>query len=224
VATKKSIKQRILEILSQNVGKYVKSDDITKELLSTEWARSLRTLRAEGWDISSYDHQEKGYILRSLKKKESEKNRVAINRKLRYQILHRDNSRCQKCGVSATEGAKLHIDHKIPVDWGGITVEENLWTLCEDCNLGKKNLFGDLEDDVMKQVVMEESGHYRIKKYFELKPDTPVDPDELAVISNIRDWTRTLRNVRQKEKMDIDWVAKEKGYPKGYYIYRKNGK
>ncbi len=221
MAKKKSIKTRILEILSSNVGKYVKSDDITKTLLKTEWARSLRTLRAEGWDISNYDSQEKGYILHSLTKRDSFKNRISINQKLRYKILHRDNSRCQKCGASAQDGVKLHIDHKIPVDWGGETNEENLWTLCEECNLGKKNLFGDLDDEVMKQVIMEDSGHYRIKKYFELKPDTPIQPDELSVVSNIRDWTRTLRNVRQKENMEIDWVAKEKGFPKGYYIYRK---
>lgn len=59
--------------------------------------------------------------------------------RLRHKILKRDNYRCVLCGWSAEDGVKLHIDHKIPVSKGGLTVEENLRTLCEACNLGKSN-------------------------------------------------------------------------------------
>ena len=58
---------------------------------------------------------------------------------LRYDILKRDNFRCQICGATANDGLRLHVDHIIPVSKGGKTIESNLRTLCERCNLGKSN-------------------------------------------------------------------------------------
>lgn len=58
---------------------------------------------------------------------------------LRYNILKRDNFRCQICGATASDGAKLHVDHIIPVSKGGKTTPDNLQTLCERCNMGKSN-------------------------------------------------------------------------------------
>jgi len=56
---------------------------------------------------------------------------------LRYDILKRDNYKCQICGRTQADGVKLHVDHIIPIAKGGKTVPENLQTLCQDCNLGK---------------------------------------------------------------------------------------
>lgn len=56
---------------------------------------------------------------------------------LRYDIMKRDNYKCRICGITAREGAKLHIDHIIPVSKGGKTEPDNLQTLCKTCNLGK---------------------------------------------------------------------------------------
>lgn len=56
---------------------------------------------------------------------------------LRYDVLRRDNFRCQLCGSSAKDGVKLHVDHILPVSKGGKTEMSNLRTLCERCNLGK---------------------------------------------------------------------------------------
>lgn len=58
---------------------------------------------------------------------------------LRFDILKRDGYSCQICGSSASDGVKLHIDHKIPVSKGGLTQKDNLWVLCDRCNLGKSN-------------------------------------------------------------------------------------
>ncbi len=63
--------------------------------------------------------------------------RAKMTPKLRYQVLERDNFRCVRCGASAADGVKLHVDHIIPVSRGGKTVMSNLQTLCETCNLGK---------------------------------------------------------------------------------------
>lgn len=56
---------------------------------------------------------------------------------LRYDVMHRDQFRCQLCGATAEDGVKLHVDHILPVSKGGKTELSNLRTLCERCNMGK---------------------------------------------------------------------------------------
>lgn len=58
---------------------------------------------------------------------------------LRYDIMRRDGFKCQLCGASAKDGVRLHVDHIIPVSKGGKTEPSNLRTLCERCNLGKRD-------------------------------------------------------------------------------------
>jgi hypothetical protein len=60
---------------------------------------------------------------------------------LRIKILTRDKFCCVFCGHSPSTmfGIKLHIDHIIPIAKGGKTEENNLRTLCSDCNLGKSD-------------------------------------------------------------------------------------
>lgn len=56
----------------------------------------------------------------------------------RYQILARDGHRCMSCGRRAPD-VILHVDHILPVEQGGDGDNENLITLCEECNIGKSN-------------------------------------------------------------------------------------
>jgi hypothetical protein len=56
---------------------------------------------------------------------------------LRFEILKRDDYRCQICGDTAKEGAKLEVDHIHPVSKGGSNNPDNLQVLCRDCNAGK---------------------------------------------------------------------------------------
>ncbi len=62
-----------------------------------------------------------------------------INLSLRYKVLCRDRFRCVICGRSPAKelGVELHVDHIFPESKGGLSLEENLRTLCRDCNLGK---------------------------------------------------------------------------------------
>ena len=60
-----------------------------------------------------------------------------ITPSLRFEILQRDDFRCQLCGRDAADGVKLEVDHKHPFSLGGATEPDNLWTLCFDCNRGK---------------------------------------------------------------------------------------
>lgn len=56
---------------------------------------------------------------------------------LRYDVMKRDGFKCVLCGATASDGAKLHVDHIIPIAKGGKTEMSNLRTLCDRCNLGK---------------------------------------------------------------------------------------
>ena len=67
-----------------------------------------------------------------------ETKRVGIKAKLRHRILSRDNYTCQHCGAKAPE-ARLQVDHIKPISRGGLTEENNLLTLCQDCNSGKSD-------------------------------------------------------------------------------------
>ncbi len=58
---------------------------------------------------------------------------------LRYDVLKRDKYKCVICGASASDGAKLEVDHIIPISKGGQTTIDNLQTLCMSCNRGKSN-------------------------------------------------------------------------------------
>lgn len=58
----------------------------------------------------------------------------------RWRIMRRDEWTCQRCHRSADEHrVALHVDHMQPASKGGTADDANLWTLCEDCNLGKSD-------------------------------------------------------------------------------------
>lgn len=62
-------------------------------------------------------------------------------KKLRYQILKRDNRTCLLCGATAGNGVVLNVDHIKPLKkfWSLRLDPENLQTLCGECNHGKGN-------------------------------------------------------------------------------------
>ena len=72
----------------------------------------------------------------------AENERSKMTKKLRLQVLERDNFTCQFCGRSPQkDGVSLEVDHIIPVSRGGRTELSNLQTLCQDCNRGKSDRF-----------------------------------------------------------------------------------
>jgi hypothetical protein len=78
-------------------------------------------------------YRQKAYPERFSEKKK----RKQLSSKLRYSILERDGFRCNACGISASDGAILHVDHRTAVVNGGSNDPSNLQALCSDCNLGK---------------------------------------------------------------------------------------
>ncbi len=104
--------------------------------------------RTRIWEDLVYDYKK---LLRFFKhsqeikeQRETRRGQIEYERSLmtptmRYEILKRDNFRCQICGSTAQDGVKLHIDHIIPVSKGGKTIPENLRVLCDRCNFGKSD-------------------------------------------------------------------------------------
>ncbi|MBJ7401548.1 HNH endonuclease [Mycolicibacterium sp.] len=67
---------------------------------------------------------------------------MAVSRRLRFEILRRDNHTCQYCGAKAPNVA-LTVDHVKPVALGGLDEPGNLVTACQDCNAGKTSTTPD---------------------------------------------------------------------------------
>lgn len=82
-------------------------------------------------------------LLEDVREAEARKATTACQRELvtpsvRFAIMKRDGYRCRICGRSAADGVELEIDHIVPVSKGGQSTPDNLWTLCFDCNRGKR--------------------------------------------------------------------------------------
>ncbi|MBU1144225.1 MAG: HNH endonuclease [Firmicutes bacterium] len=65
--------------------------------------------------------------------------RAVLSDDKRYNIMKRDGFRCCICGATATDGFRLEVDHIMPVSKGGKSTDDNLQTLCERCNKGKRD-------------------------------------------------------------------------------------
>lgn len=87
---------------------------------------SLESVSRSHLDKTTYDHL-------------SAVERGEVSDSLRYDIMNRDNFSCVICGASANVGARLHVDHIVPISKGGKSIPSNLRTLCERCNVGKSN-------------------------------------------------------------------------------------
>ena len=95
-------------------------------------------------------------IEQTIKDSIKSENRIRnlISGTVRQNVLMRDNYTCQICGATVKDGAKLEIDHIIPVSKGGTNDENNLQVLCQQCNREKHNRT-DLLHDKLKLIELE---------------------------------------------------------------------
>lgn len=204
-------------ISSGGIRKYTTEELRTAGNIS-EWARVLRQLRQD--EIIDYEHHDGLYILKRIGEYSTESPRQGLSQKLKYEIQNRDGHRCQSCGKGVEDKVKLHVDHKIPLDWGGSNLPENLWILCSTCNEGKKNFFkDDFDPEIMKLVTAQSSGYQKLKVLFENSPGIKFTPSILQGISGIRDWTRTIRDIRTKHNYNLEWFPPDDENQSGYYSY-----
>lgn len=80
---------------------------------------------------------------------------MAIGKRLRYEVLRRDDHTCRYCGQRAPD-VVLTIDHVVPAALGGTDNADNLVTACKDCNAGKSStnpdapLVADVASDALR--------------------------------------------------------------------------
>lgn len=67
---------------------------------------------------------------------------MAVSKRLRFEILRRDNHQCRYCGAKAPD-VPLTVDHVVPVALGGSDDSSNLVAACRDCNAGKSSAAPD---------------------------------------------------------------------------------
>lgn len=74
---------------------------------------------------------------------------MAVSKRLRYEILRRDEHRCRYCGAKAPD-VRITVDHVVPIALGGSDDPANLVAACVDCNTGKSSVpvGAPLVDDV----------------------------------------------------------------------------
>lgn len=67
--------------------------------------------------------------------------RTAEWKQLRYDALKRTGGRCELCGFGAKDGARMNVDHILPISKFPKLKREptNLQVLCASCNWGKGN-------------------------------------------------------------------------------------
>lgn len=64
---------------------------------------------------------------------------MAVSKRLRFEILRRDNHQCRYCGARGEE-TPLTVDHVTPEALGGTDDPANLVAACADCNAGKSSV------------------------------------------------------------------------------------
>lgn len=80
---------------------------------------------------------------------------MAVSKRLRYEVLRRDDHACRYCGARAPD-VKLTVDHVLPTSLGGQDAPENLVAACSACNAGKSSsspdapLVANVADDALR--------------------------------------------------------------------------
>jgi hypothetical protein len=92
----------------------------------------------EEWEITFAAGEQS--VLRNLDSSMPRRKTVPLG--LRARIFRRDGYRCLVCHSSEN----LTIDHIVSVKAGGLSVQDNLQTLCRSCNISKSTGCVDLRD------------------------------------------------------------------------------
>ena len=210
-------RQKLYDHIKLNGPKLYYGEELRAIGEISDWARALRQLRQD--EVIVYEIENNNYHVTTINRYSATTSRAGLSSKDKYRIRNRDGHRCQSCGRGVNDQVKLHVDHKVPLECGGDHSDDNLWTLCEDCNLGKKNFFqDDLDSTTMTMVFQQSSGYQKLKTLFEHSPNQKFAPSILQGIAGIRDWERTVRDIRTKHQINIVWHPATPTDPSGFYI------
>jgi len=139
-----SVRDKILELLLQNVGRPVTGEELRYVAGDkTEWACRVRELRTEfGWPIATKatarpDLAVGDYVLEAAR--QCPEHDRSIPDDVRSMVLRQGGYKCAECGWSHAEWNKsdprhLELHHVTPHVRGGGNTETNLKTLCTVCH------------------------------------------------------------------------------------------
>jgi 5-methylcytosine-specific restriction endonuclease McrA len=146
-----SAKNRLKAYFLEHVGRVVDGKDLAQVAGISAWARRVRELREDGWQIVTH-HDDASlrpgqYRLTSPDQVPYSISRT-ISARLRAQVLERNGYTCQMCGAGAGDPdesspgrtVRLHVGHIIDRSHGGDDTLANLRALCSTCNEGARNL------------------------------------------------------------------------------------
>jgi 5-methylcytosine-specific restriction endonuclease McrA len=207
----KSAKQIILEYYQSHLGEWIHNQTFREITGANDIPRTIRDLRQRGWQIKVRGD---GYTrLVSSEKGEPKGERDAISERHRFEVLQRDGFSCRACGRSPErDGIVLQVDHILPVDWGGKTELDNLQSLCEECNRGKKAWVASHSSQVMKEVAGLATVEQRIEALFDHFPNQDVPSSMIQLVARAFDWQRALRRIRERTGKKIQPTSDRRGY------------
>lgn len=143
-----SARDKIRAFFRRNVGKIITTKQLARVAGISEYARRIRELRDDdGMRILSHNDRHAlkpgEYLLESLDRAPRFSHK--IDKTTRARILERNGLTCSMCGATAGDPdpyssrrtIRLHVDHINP---DGPTVDDNLRTLCNNCNEGRGNV------------------------------------------------------------------------------------
>lgn len=123
---------------------------------------------------------------------------MAVSKRLRFEILRRDNHTCRYCGALAPD-VPLRVDHVTPEALGGRTEPSNLVTTCEPCNSGKSSvaldgaMVEDIKADALRLAELQRQAYAVLVQNLEARTayeDAWVESWSLPFIPE--DWRRTV--------------------------------
>ena len=142
---------RLRTYILSNIGKILTSDHLREASgNASEWARRVRELRTEGFQILTHndraDLKPGQYLL--LDPKPAPAFERGISKETRALVLDRNGFTCQMCGAVAGEPhsddpgrkTRLHLGHIVDKSMGGSDEASNLRAICSICNEGARNL------------------------------------------------------------------------------------
>lgn len=143
----------------------ISHDQILNSFMSLNLMSEITRLRQRVANIEATGNVPSGALWLRLRDLERKRPRVARKKRkkgpkqpkfyqtrewkqLRYMVLVERGARCECCGSTAADGAKMNVDHVMPISraWERRLDPTNLQILCGSCNQGKGGRSDDWRD------------------------------------------------------------------------------
>lgn len=130
---------------------------------------------------------------------------MTVSKRLRYEILRRDNHACRYCGDAAPD-VRLTVDHVVPTALGGSDDPDNLVTACVDCNAGKSASPPDapLVDRVREDMLRWRDAIRHASELVAAEREVR-DTHRRSFLAHWSDWTYEYKGEQKTVPLPDDW-------------------